>query len=1065
MTQMQERLQPRSENSVAGEEDADQNLAEIQRLQHELDRTRHELAIANQIRDHVGRTMAGVWHSWTWRATWPVQAILRMLGRGAVGLDKLVPISPAERLSDGAWHTRGAAMFLVPMVPARGWVRLRAKMECSSGSRAYFYFNSCGAFNPHEICDLGAIAPGENEIDQFIFTPSPVFAGRFDPVRHGEVILRQFSLAPVSRLGMYLEVTAKNIRAAMGMTGGRKPSFLIGLKLLATGKWATFFQQLHLNAKPVHVLAPGLEYHGWMSSNAMTDMRRAEMKRQIGEWTNPPKISVILPVYDVAENYLRACLDSVCEQVYENWELCAADDASPSPHVRKVLEEYAGRDPRIKVAYRQTNGNISAASNTALQLASGEYVAFLDHDDEIAEHALFTMAQAIVSDRSLDLIYSDEDKLSANGLRSDPFFKPDWSPEYFLSCMYTCHLMVVKRELVQRTGGFRSEFDTAQDYDLVLRMLGHKPKIRHIPDVLYHWRTIASSSAATRDIKPASHVRGQKAIEEYLAKKEQSAKVLDGPAAGCHVVRYDVIGHPRVSIVIPSACQKVHHNGQETWLVLDCIKSIRAKSTYDNVEILVVHRGEIAAELMQQFALLGVRTFDYDFDFNWSAVNDVGAAAATGEYLLFLNDDMEVIAADWLEWMLGYAQQPEIGAVGAKLIYSDGSLQHTGVLLPAGNPTHAYYRHPGTQVGYYFSAVLPRNFSGVTGACLMTRKSTFDSLGGFDSTLPLNYNDVEYCLRLLDRNLRIVYVPQAELYHYESKTRDAIVRQNEVDAIHRIWKPKYNWDPYYNPNLSVATGEFITDPNVTAPATLTGRVSEGPGGRGPRKNQSFDREKWQKQRWEIAREYLKGEGVEIGALHQPLKVPSSAHVKYVDRYDEDGLREHYPELREFNLVKVDLLDDGETLGTLQDESLDFVICNHMLEHCENPLGSMRNHLRKVRPGGIVYYAVPNKWKTFDIDRALTPFSHLVEDDQKGPEHSRREHYLQWATLVNGIGPEAAEQAAEELMQRNYSIHFHVWDDISFRKFISSAEEYLDGMFIAEEVINNEMEIIAVLRRR
>jgi SAM-dependent methyltransferase len=392
-------------------------------------------------------------------------------------------------------------------------------------------------------------------------------------------------------------------------------------------------------------------------------------------------------------------------------------------------------------------------------------------------------------------------------------------------------------------------------------------------------------------------------------------------------------------------------------------------------------------------------------------------------------------------------------------------LQHAGVCLPGGNPTHPFYRYPGNHPGHFYSNMVPRNWSAVTGACLLTPAGLFHSLGGFDTRFPLNYNDVAYGLAVLERGLRVVYIPQAELYHFESKTRSPEVRADEMAAIHEIWEKQFRWDPYYSPNLATDSNDFKIAPVPLHQLNLQARLTPIEEKTARTVNQPIDREKWAATRQSFSRKYLAGDGIEIGALHQPLWTPPSAHVRYVDRFDGAGLREHYPELKDFKLVNVDVLDDGEKLTTFTDASLDFIISNHMLEHCENPIGTIRNHLSKVRRGGILYYAVPDKRKTFDIERELTPFDHLVEDDRLGPERSRRKHFLEWSQWVNHQSGTKIEEEANRLMRQNYSIHYHVWDDAAFREFVESTREYLDDPFAIEELVENEFETIAILRKR
>jgi GT2 family glycosyltransferase len=580
-----------------------------------------------------------------------------------------------------------------------------------------------------------------------------------------------------------------------------------GVNLLLRGEWGrlkqAFLRRLH-PPEPAAVAAPAPvdPYTHWRRQHALTDAARQQMRQEAAAWSEPPLISVLIPVYNIPERYLRLALESVLRQLYPHWELCVADDCSTEPHIRRVLEEYTRRDPRIKVVYRGQNGNISAATNSALVLARGSYLALLDQDDELAEQALFRMAQAIVADPTVDMLYSDEDKLDLEGRHVDPFFKPDWSPEYFLACMYTCHLGVYRTDLVRSIGGFRSEFDTAQDYDLVLRVIAQGARVQHIPDVLYHWRKMPHSVAASETAKPEGVHISRRALRSYLDAIGWPGTVEPNPRLPTfHRVRFGLRGRPRISIIIASACKPVILHGERTYYAAQCIESIRARSTYDNVEILLISNFDIPPELAERLRGWDVRLIERKAPFNWAAMQNQGATAATGEYLLFLNDDMEVITPDWLESLLEFAQLPAVGAVGAKLLYPDGRLQHVGVLLLGGDPCHAYLNYPRDTVGYFYHNVVHRNVMAVTGACLMTRREVFDAVGGFDEAFPLEYNDVDYCLKLATAGRRIVFTPHAELYHYETSTRPVGL----ADALPRFrerWHQRWYRDPYLNPNLS-----------------------------------------------------------------------------------------------------------------------------------------------------------------------------------------------------------------------------------------------------------------------
>jgi GT2 family glycosyltransferase len=404
------------------------------------------------------------------------------------------------------------------------------------------------------------------------------------------------------------------------------------------------------------------------------------------------------------------------------------------------------------------------------------------------------------------MIYSDEDKLEPDGRHVEPFFKPDWSPEFFLSCMYTCHLGVYRTALVRAVGGFRSAFDTAQDYDLALRLSEKTPRIHHIPDVLYHWRKLPHSAATRVDAKPEAPAAARRALQEHLERTGRPGTVEPGRLLGLHRVRFAIQGQPRVSIIIPSACRPTTVRGKPGHHIIHLVESIRQKSTYPNYEVLLVHGpGEVSAALAKQLDDLGVARLERGGSFNWSAALNLGAATAGGDYLLFLNDDMEIITPDWLEALLEFAQLPEIGVVGPKLLFPDGKLQHAGVLVAAATPRHAFYRFPGDYPGYFSGNIVHRNCSAVTGACLMTRADLFHALGGFDETLALNYSDIDYCLRVIDHGQRVVYTPHAQLYHFEGATKPGTF-ESELNAFRERWEEKWRLDPCHNPNLS---GRFV----------------------------------------------------------------------------------------------------------------------------------------------------------------------------------------------------------------------------------------------------------------
>jgi glycosyltransferase involved in cell wall biosynthesis len=520
-----------------------------------------------------------------------------------------------------------------------------------------------------------------------------------------------------------------------------------------------------------------------------------------------PLISVLMPTYNTPRQMLEAAIRSVRNQTYPHWELCAVDDASTARHVREVLEAHAAEDERIRLHFRERNGNISASLNTALGMCRGEFVAVLDHDDLLDPKALYGVARTISEKPDVDYIYTDEDKVSASGTRFyGPFYKPDWSPEYLHSLMYTCHLGAYRTSIAREIGGYRSEFDGAQDFDFTLRFALRTKRIAHIPRVLYHWRVWEASTAHSPDAKPHAEARARKALAEYLEATGERFTIGPGPRPGHHEVRFLPKGEPLVSIVIPTANGQIEIGGRSEWHIDEVTASIFGKTTYVNYEVVVVHNGDLRDSQVRRLSQRpNVRLVHYQAErFSLADKINLGCAQAEGEYLVIMNDDIRVISGDWLTLMLGMAQREGVGAVGPKLLFPDGRIQHAGVVILGGCPGHAYYEWPRDAEGYGLGALVARNCIAVTGACLMIARRLFDEVGGFSSRYPLNYNDVDFCLKLHERGYRSVYLPSAVLYHYEgvSKEGGRSVGIGELGTFLADWGDKLRQDPYYNPNLS-----------------------------------------------------------------------------------------------------------------------------------------------------------------------------------------------------------------------------------------------------------------------
>jgi GT2 family glycosyltransferase len=519
-----------------------------------------------------------------------------------------------------------------------------------------------------------------------------------------------------------------------------------------------------------------------------------------------PRFSVITPVYDTPADVFWAMIGSVLAQTHGDWELCLVDDCSPSPHVAELLAQAEAADPRIRVGRRTENGGIVAASNDALAMARGEFLAMLDHDDELHPDALAHVHEALVAEPEADYVYTDEDKIDRAGHHSGPFFKPDWSPERMRTQMYSCHLSVFRRSLVEAVGGFDPAFEGSQDWDMVLKVTERARAVLHVPRVLYHWRTLETSAAGGGEAaKPWAFEAGKRAIQAHCERIGLPARCeRDETDPGVYHLVPELRTEPLVSIVIPTAGTKREIRYEQVVLVEHCVRSIVESSSYRNFEIVcVVDEGTDVEVLdrLREIAGERLRLALYEAPFNFSAKINLGAAESAGEHLLLLNDDMEVVTPDWIERMVMYSGIPEVGAVGGRLLWGDGRLQHVGVRLEQGLPGHPYRGFSGEFKGYGNSVRVAGNCMAVTGACLMTRRDLFEQVGGLPTDLPVNYNDVDYCLKLRRAGKRVVYDPDLVLFHFESSSRSSEVEQWEKELFLERWLPFSAVDPYANPNM------------------------------------------------------------------------------------------------------------------------------------------------------------------------------------------------------------------------------------------------------------------------
>lgn len=555
-------------------------------------------------------------------------------------------------------------------------------------------------------------------------------------------------------------------------------------------------------------------YPEWVARfDTITEADRRTMREHIDRMQYKPCISVLLPVYNVPETYLRRAIESVCNQVYPHWQLCIADDNSPDSRVREVIEEYAQREPRISYIFRSENGHISQATNSAAELAKGEFLAFLDHDDEIREHALYMVARELETQRDADLIFSDEDKITADGLRHDPYFKSDWNPELILCHNCVCHFTVVRRDLFERIGGLRLSVNGAQDWDLALRISEQTTprRIKHIPHVLYHWRVIEGSTAKETAAKPYVTAAQIRAVSEHLERKGDHGAIVESiPELSMLRVRYkQPTPPPLVSLIVPT------HNQQR--LLSQCVDGILNQTDYKNLELIVVDNRSDDPKILQYLRELPdrdsrVRVVRDDGEFNFSRINNDAVKYAKGEILGFINNDIQVVHPEWLGEMVANIARKDVAAVGARLLFPNGTIQHAGVIVGVGGVAgHQFKTYPMNSLGYFCRAVLPQNLSAVTAACMLVHKHLFDQVGGFDQQhLAVAFNDIDLCLKLRAAGKLIVYTPYAELVHHESVSRgyeDSPEKKarfkREFKVMQDRWGEVLLKDPYYNPNFKL----------------------------------------------------------------------------------------------------------------------------------------------------------------------------------------------------------------------------------------------------------------------
>lgn len=664
-----------------------------------------------------------------------------------------------------------------------------------------FYYDIGNGFNEHDAFSMEATTNivSHAKVD----LPAGIKAMRFDPgVKPGKITIKEFDLQNISILTIFRKLWADNKHKIDGVDSLLK---MIGkaFDVIRNGGFGALEDRVYPNMNG--------SYQQWISRyDMLTNADHNKIKREISNFSLQPLISVVMPTYNTNPMLLRKTIQSVRNQLYPHWELCIADDFSTNEQVREVIKAEAKEESRIRFVFRAANGHISEATNSALELATGSYVAFLDHDDLLSQNALFEVAKVINNNPDVGIIYSDEDKINEDDYRYDPYFKPDWNPDLFLGQNFINHLSVYKLELIKKIGGLRVGYEGAQDWDLAFRVIEQNgdSKIVHIPKILYHWRATPGSTA--KDITQKDYIaKAQgKVLDEHFSRTGQSVK-LENILNAFWKIEYDIPKpSPLVSIIIPTRNQKM--------ILEKCIDSLTSLTDYEPYELLVVNNGSDEEETLQYLEKLKadpqITVLDYPWPFNYSAINNFAVKKARGEVLCLLNNDIEIIKGDWLKIMVSLAVRPETGAVGAKLLYPDHKIQHAGVILGLGGVAgHAYLLKDENYIGQMGRALLMQNYSAITGACMVVEKAKYEQVGGFnENELKIAFNDIDFCIRLMQAGYRNVWTPEAKLIHHESVSRgfdDTPDKQerfkSEINYMKETWGEILENDPAYNPNLTL----------------------------------------------------------------------------------------------------------------------------------------------------------------------------------------------------------------------------------------------------------------------
>lgn len=775
--------------------------------------------LANQHISNIEEVLSQVKRSTSWKMTLP----LRVLGTAVrclwwrISNEISVKLEPRHQLQkkEDLWIATGKdpqiTMEVSRLPVSSGWYRLN--LDASPGLKPEIFF------------DYGAGLDAKNTIQldwngtcysALLRLTKPVVGMRLDPCdSECEFQLNGLSVKSVSHVGVLLSFAYE--RWAMARRHGMPLSQFMKVVYSRIRKEGlnTFLKKAEMRMQSKGATPDRQDYASWIERYE-ENYDDKNIENILGGLNYVPTLSIVVPVYNTPEHLLKECMESVIAQSYPNWELCVANDKSSEEHVEKVLNRYSAKDERIKVVHRKGNGHICKASNSALELATGEYVGLLDHDDLLHKDALLNVAKELDQNPDIKLIYTDEDKINSNGERYEPHFKPDWNPELLLSQNYISHLTVIERSVIQGLSGFRPGYEGSQDHDLVLRATAMlEPKqISHIPKVLYHWRAIAGSMALDSSEKEYTTESGMKAVKDCLQHKDVSCKVDPGAIPNTYRIIYALPKHePRVTLIIPTRDQLA--------ITKQCIDSIVNRTEYDNYEVIIIDNGSESPKTLEYFEEIngkfGISVYRYDHPFNYSAINNFAVDKASGEIIGLINNDMEIIADGWLTEMVSHAARKEVGCVGAMLYYPNDTIQHAGVILGLGGVAgHSHKHFKRGAPGYFGRLTVVQNVSAVTGACLLVRKEIYREVGGLnEENLAVAFNDVDFCMKVRMAGYWNIWTPHAELYHHESLSRGADDNpekyerfMRECEYLKKQWGAYLAFDPFYSPNLTKAKEDF-----------------------------------------------------------------------------------------------------------------------------------------------------------------------------------------------------------------------------------------------------------------